>query len=292
MFRPMIPIHCVFGPQHVEHIKQVLVPSLKTSRKERISLKLVSYSAESVGAFRDFTPDHLEVTEFLTPKVRPLGFAAGQNLLAANSACKFFIIINPDCIAFPHSLDRLIHAWDLSSSDTGIIEGRQWPFAHPKEYDPHTFETPWASGAFALINAEWYRKLGGMDERYFLYHEDVDLSWRMWLNGASVLFCPAAAIIHFSGGPFYRDDLIENETYYGTRNYILILRKFFGYAGEARGIADVTRIADARLVAKCLRDIAENFGDFKPASIDLQNKAKTHSKIKVLGYNKFHETRQ
>ena len=75
-----------------------------------------------------------------------------------------------------------------------------------------------------------------MDELYFLYAEDVDLSWRAWLKGYRVLYEPAAQIIHFTNGRFERDDLISNEQYYGLRNFILISRKFFGKKGEESAV--------------------------------------------------------
>ena len=62
-------------------------------------------------------------------------------------------LINPDCVPLPGSIDRLI---ERKTDKVAIVEGRQWPFEHPKKYDQKTLETPWASGAFELIDSDFY----------------------------------------------------------------------------------------------------------------------------------------
>lgn len=58
------------------------------------------------------------------------------------------------------------------------------------------FYTGYVSGAALMIPRQLFRALGGFDESYFLYCEDVDLCWRAWLGGYKVLVQPKATAIH------------------------------------------------------------------------------------------------
>ncbi|MEE9922406.1 MAG: hypothetical protein PBV01_03340 [Brucella anthropi] len=219
---------------------------------------------------------------------KAIGFAEAHNILAAHVKSPAFVITNPDCILHEGAIDALIHRYTATNKLTGIVEGRQWPFEHPKEYDPLDLTTPWASGAFCLFNTELYRSIGGMDERFFLYLEDVDISWRMWLQGALVVYEPRAVASHFTGGQFYRDDLLENEKFFSIRNFILLSRKFFGEDGEKRALEMLKEFPDKEVVAASIKDVNENFQSFPPLKdIDLSK----IPQIKVTGINQFHEVR-
>jgi hypothetical protein len=54
----------------------------------------------------------------------------------------------------------------------------------------------WAAGMFLVMRSTQYAALGGFDQRYFLYCEDVDLSARVWKSGRRVMLCPQATAIH------------------------------------------------------------------------------------------------
>lgn len=58
----------------------------------------------------------------------------------------------------------------------------------------------WVGGAFMLLRLETVRRLGGMDESFFFYGEDIEFCHRMWARGLRVFFDPAGAITHFGGG--------------------------------------------------------------------------------------------
>ena len=54
----------------------------------------------------------------------------------------------------------------------------------------------WVGGMCMLFRRDVYRDMGGFDERYFLYYEDVDLCARIWLKGLSVALIPQVKVIH------------------------------------------------------------------------------------------------
>ena len=88
----------------------------------------------------------------------------------------------------------------LASQFDAIIEAVQFPEEHPKVYDPLTFETPWASGACLAIPRRVHASIGGFDDGFFMYCEDVDLSWRARAAGHSVRTCPRALFLHSVAG--------------------------------------------------------------------------------------------
>ncbi len=61
------------------------------------------------------------------------------------------------------------------------------------------------AGAFMLLNSKTIEKIGGFDERFFMYGEDIDLSWRIIQNGYKNYFNPEIKIIHFKGESSIKD---------------------------------------------------------------------------------------
>ncbi len=70
---------------------------------------------------------------------------------------------------------------------------------------PHPFEVFWVSGACLLIRGKTLEEIGFLDEKYFLFSEDVDLAWRAKSNGWQVMFFPQTRIIHIIGGSSLED---------------------------------------------------------------------------------------
>ena len=123
------------------------------------------------------------------------GTAKGHNLLAEGSRADYFMIMNPDILMAPRTLIEMMALMD--DADTGMVEARQTPLEHPKEYDLETLETDWATTACALIRADVFRKLNGFDsDTFFLYCDDVDFSWRVRLAGFKVRYQPLAPVYH------------------------------------------------------------------------------------------------
>jgi GT2 family glycosyltransferase len=80
----------------------------------------------------------------------------------------------------------------------GLVEGQAFPDEHPKPYDARTHETPWCCGCVLLVTRELHARIGGFDERFFMYCEDVDLSWRARAAGFSTHVAPLALAHHYT----------------------------------------------------------------------------------------------
>jgi len=126
---------------------------------------------------------------------RNRGSAGGNNDLFRRSGSDLVLIINPDCYASPSLVFRLCLA--LSDPGVGIVEARQVPLEHPKEFDRRTGDTSWASGSCMLIRRDVIERTGGFDEdSFFMYCDDVDFSWRARLEGCRVAYQPTACVFH------------------------------------------------------------------------------------------------
>ena len=282
-----IQIQCVYGPAHRRHLEEVLIPTIQRVTDRPIRLCVINFDGGSKDCISSCRFDRLSVESLPNNSGGVIGFAEGHNLLFSRFCPNnYFAIINPDCVPQARSIDRMIAR--MGNKGIAIVEGRQWPQEHPKEYDVLSGLTPWASGAFQLIDAKFYADVGGMDETYFLYLEDVDLSWRAWLGGWSVVYEPDAVVTHFSGGPFYRKDIVSREAFYGARNFIAISRKFFGAQGEERAIELLLGSVDQDLAQLAIREYREKIKNRIAGREILQS----HPMVKILGLNQFHEIRK
>jgi hypothetical protein len=87
-----------------------------------------------------------------------------------------------------------------------------------------------AKGTALTVVKEAFKKAEGIDTSYFMFLEETDLCWRIWLSGYRILFVPSAKIYHASGTSI---NSAENRNYlakyYGSRNYITTLFKNLGF---------------------------------------------------------------
>lgn len=125
-----------------------------------------------------------------------VGFGAANNIGFQKGTAEIVCFFNIDTEIQDHTIANLAQAIETSPKSVGAWELRQIPYEHPKVYDPVTRETEWCSGAAFAVRREVYEKVGGFDESFFMYAEDVDLSWRIRQEGYGILYCPKSVIRH------------------------------------------------------------------------------------------------
>ena len=91
-------------------------------------------------------------------------------------------------------------------------------FGHPETETLDDFEAFGPCAAAALYKAELFHAVGGFDERFFCYHEDVDLAFRIRLAGGRCVQTDKAVVDHVSSGISGRAS--DFAVYHGTRNRI------------------------------------------------------------------------
>ncbi len=132
------------------------------------------------------------------PTAGNVGFGAGHNRLMKDAFAKgadIYIATNPDGLLEPEAIGALVQMM-RAYNGRALIEALQFPDEHPKVYDPYTLETPWVSGACLAFSRAAYEALGGFDETFFMYGEDVDVSWRARAHGFALRVCPRALFLH------------------------------------------------------------------------------------------------
>jgi hypothetical protein len=82
-----------------------------------------------------------------------------------------------------------------------------------------------ASAGAMLLRKSVFRHLGGFDKKFFMYHEDVDLGWRIWLAGYRVVYVPTAKVYHKYGATSGTTLGIMKKAYLGERYAIRSLLK-------------------------------------------------------------------
>lgn len=167
---------------------------------------------------------------------RNLGFTGGYNqaftqLSYGPDAPEYFLLINsdievpeewlgplvewmdnhPDCGACAPKL----HSWqdrdsfEYAGAAGGYIDTYGYPFCRGRimgrvEKDNGQYDSPadvfWATGACLMVRSSVYRKLGGLDERFFAHMEEIDMCWRMQLTGWKVTVVPSSTVYHVGGG--------------------------------------------------------------------------------------------
>lgn len=178
------------------------------------------------------------------------GFAGANNQayeLAKELNDDYLVLLNDDTIV---DGDWLINLIDLAESDDKIaaVQAKllMWPdkhlinsygnaltflgFGYCNEYlrpdkTGEPFEVAYPSGAAVAIKISALKEIGLFDDKLFMYHEDVDLGWRLRLLGYKVMLEPKAIVYHkysFAKAPY--------KYYYMERNRFYVVRKNFKLA--------------------------------------------------------------
>ena len=181
-----------------------------------------------------------------------LGFAKACNIGAAGATTPYLLFFNPDAelregtlqaaLAFmesPEAADVAVCGIRLVGEDGAIQrhisafptpatmfrnEQRELGFDHLSSRDvDHVI------GAFYLIRRAVFEELGGFDERFFVYLEDIDLSWRVRQAGWRTHYLASAVGFHKGGGTSER--VKAERLFYSLRSRLLYAGKNFSRGG-------------------------------------------------------------
>ncbi len=189
-----------------------------------------------------------------------LGFTGGNNAgidYALNKNAEFVWLLNNDTVVNEYTLQELLKVFEdgvgIAGSKIYFYRGREF---HNERYQPgergkviwyaggnidwknmygshygvdavdigqfnKVTETDFVTGCSMMISAKAFEKIGKLDEKYYLYLEDLDFSLRAKRAGFKLVFAPGSVVWHKNAGSSSGPGNLLHE-YYFTRNRLLI----------------------------------------------------------------------
>lgn len=216
---------------------QGAVDSLKRQTRQDFELFVVD------NASSDASMETLDVSDLQTVHIMPEaenhGFAKGNNIAAKRAKGEWLVMLNPDAVADESWLEKIADGIERYPT-VKMFASAQYSLDEPDLMDGagdnyHVFGIPWRGGygrpvsempeegtcfspcgASAVFYLHTYLDAGGLDESFFCYCEDVDLGFRLRLQGEICVFLPQAMIHH--AGSALSNQVSDFALYYGTRN--------------------------------------------------------------------------
>lgn len=182
------------------------------------------------------------------------GFAEGYNRALAQLESDYFVLLNSDAKPEPGWLEPLLELiesddkiaavapkllsvaepdyFEYAGASGGFIDGLGYPFCRGRilsavERDAGQYDNArdvfWGTGACLMVRGSVFRELGGFDASFFAHMEEIDLCWRMQLQGYRICVEPASVVRHLGGGTLAVNT--PRKVYFNFRNNLMMLRK-------------------------------------------------------------------
>lgn len=254
--------------------------------------------AEVIVADNASTDGSMTVMKEMFPQVHTIafeknfGFTGGYNRAFEQIDSEYFVLINSDIEVPQDWLGPLVdwmdahpecgacapklHSWqerdkfEYAGAAGGYIDLFGYPFCRGRvlkrlETDKGQYDTPadvfWATGACLMVRSSLFRKLGGLDNRFFAHMEEIDLCWRMQLEGFKVTVVPESVVYHLGGGtlpassPFklflnYRNNLLMLSNNLGKTFALQAFRS--GLSAERAAVKGLRKACRRIAFRKCL----------------------------------------
>jgi N-acetylglucosaminyl-diphospho-decaprenol L-rhamnosyltransferase len=209
-----------------------LLECVRSLRADGLVEVLVADNSSSDGSDRAVALTDANVV--VLPTGGNLGFGAGANRGVAAMRADYILLLNPDTLVEPGTVKVLADALDRDPRLAVVgprienLDGSLYPSARtfPSLGDAvgHAFlgfvnpanpftrryrmldwdhalrrDVDWIAGTCMLLRRAAFESVGGFDEQYFMYVEDVDLCWRLWRAGWKVAYEPAGRVVHTIG---------------------------------------------------------------------------------------------
>lgn len=180
-----------------------------------------------------------------------LGFSKANNVGLKLAKGKFILLLNPDTIVQEDTFEKMINFFN-ENSEVGLAgckilnpDGtlqlacrRSFPgpwtsfckasglstlFPNSRLFarynltyldENKSYEVDAISGSFMMIRSEVYEKIGGLDEIFFMYGEDLDWCYRVQKSGYKVYYYHSTQIIHYKGESTKRSSFDETKVFY------------------------------------------------------------------------------
>ncbi|NWF90905.1 MAG: glycosyltransferase [Ignavibacteriaceae bacterium] len=245
---------------NVKEFLQNLIHSLQKALSNITHEIIVVDNASDDGSV-DFISDKFPQIKLIANSTN-LGFSKANNIGLKISKGKYILLINPDTIVSEDTLSKMIEFLNVRK-DAGLagckilnpdgslqlacrrsfpgpwtsfckVTGLSSLFPKSRIFakynltyldENETCEVDAISGSFMMMKREVYEKVGGFDEQFFMYGEDLDLCYRIQKSGYKVFYYPGTQIIHYKGESTKRSSLDETKYFYNAMH--LFVKKHF-----------------------------------------------------------------
>lgn len=258
-----------------------------------VEAAILNLNAEIIVVDNNSTDDSCKMVKQLFPQVKLIenktnyGFSKGNNIGVAKAIGEYICILNPDTVVAEDTFVKVLE-FSKSKSNIGIIgcqlidgkgqflpeSKRQVPtpkvafkkmLGFSKSYYNNRLDrdsvgkTDILVGAFMFLKKDIYNQVSGFDEDYFMYGEDIDLSFKIIKAGYNNYYYGGATVIHFKGESTLKNRVYA-ERFYGAMN--IFYRKHFkknsifsALVGLGIRLASKTYQLKDKQVVKCLQSV-------------------------------------
>ena len=207
-------------------------------------------SDDTVAYLRQRFADSITIIE----STQNLGFARANNLAIRQTQSDYVLLLNPDTFIAEDCLQQVIDFMDAHPQTGGIGVKMHNPNGTLAPESRRGLPTPWVSllkmlgfskryymkhlpwdepgridiisGAFCLLRREAINKVGALDEDFFMYGEDIDLSYRLLKGGYENWYVPAS-IVHYKGESTVKSSYRYVHVFYQAM--LIFFRKHYGH---------------------------------------------------------------
>ena len=252
---------------------QAFLPGLIASTEGLDAEVIVADSASTDGSLEMLFQEFPTIRQIRLDK--NYGFTGGYNRALAQVDAEYYVLINSD-IEVPKDWLKPLVAWmdthpkcgacgpkllswhdrtrfEYAGAAGGLLDRYGYPFCRGRvmkkvEKDEGQYDTPadvfWVSGACLMVRSRLWKKLGGLDDRFFAHMEEIDLCWRLQLAGYRVTVVPESAVYHIGGGTLPNESPVKLRFNY--RNNLLLLENNLAKTFRAQGYSVEGALGKAR----------------------------------------------
>jgi len=222
--------------------------SFLAKNQDDAEIIIINNDTEPIGYFLNAWPQAAKRPKIIEINEN-VGFGKAHNRGFKEAQGKYVLFLNPDTKITAESLEKMLNVFEADEKigiagpilvdGEGRFQNECWGFkktplstiksklsgSATRAEEEGIFEVDWVSGGAMIIRKNIFSELGGFDEKYFMYFEDVDLCLQAKKNGWKIAVNPAARVYHRGGKSFlsHRD---KKKYYYASQNYYL--KKNFG----------------------------------------------------------------
>jgi O-antigen biosynthesis protein len=236
---------------NVKEFLQNLIDSIKKASLNLTKEIIIIDNASDDGSV-EFIKDKFPEVKLISNQ-QNLGFGKANNIGLKLASGKYFLLINPDTLVAEDTFEKMISFFE-SNSEVGLagckilnpdgslqlacrrsfpgpwtsftkVTGLSSLFPNNKIFarynltyldENKSYEVDAISGSFMMMRKEVYQKVGGFDEQFFMYGEDLDLCYRIQKSGFKVYYVHSTQIIHYKGESTKRSSLDETKVFYSA----------------------------------------------------------------------------